>query len=126
MVVSTRSIHRKDRKSKIAKQSKAEAKILNFSIIIFDLFIRFIDMYRMPKTLARLLIEEISEFVDLSENPNKIPLHLEVLATLNFLGCGSFQKRVGRDAFASMSQSSISLAVTKICEIISTQLAPDM
>lgn len=89
------------------------------------LFKRFFDLYRMTKRLARQLIAEISKYdEDDYSHPEKIPLHLQVLATLHFLGCGSFQRRVGKDPFCTMSQSTISEAINKICWIVSNKLAP--
>lgn len=46
-------------------------------------------------------------YVDYPEDFRRIPLQLQVLATLNFFASGSHQRRVGMDAFAVMSQSSI-------------------
>lgn len=86
---------------------------------------RFFDLYRMPKQLARQLITEIQEYdEDDYSNPEKIPLDLQVLATLHFLGCGLFQRRVAKDAFCTLSQSTVSKAIDKICSIVSTKLAP--
>lgn len=82
----------------------------------------------MTKPLAVQLIQEISCHIDMEteySNPTQIQLHLQVLATLQFLGCGSFQRRVGRDGFCTMSQSCISVAIQKICFIIANKLAPD-
>lgn len=72
----------------------------------------------------RKLILEIEEHCAITDNHTKIPVTLEVLATLDFLGCGSFQRRVGRDAFCSMSQASISLAINKVCDVVVKHLSP--
>lgn len=69
------------------------------------------------------LIEDIKPHVLESDNEIKIPLHLEVLASLNFYASGSHQRRVGTDAFAIMSQSKVSYSICKISEIITNKLA---
>lgn len=85
----------------------------------------FYDMYRMSKPIARQLIAEIAEHdTEVYDHPEKVPLHLQVLATLHFLGSRSFQKRVGKDAFCIMSQSCLSNIIGKICFILSRKLAP--
>lgn len=68
----------------------------------------------------------IEVFADDGSNDDdgvKIPLYLQVLASLNFYGSGSHQRRVGMDAFAIMSQSKVSDSITKISKIIGCDLA---
>lgn len=52
-----------------------------------------------------------------------IPLHLRVLVTLNFYASGSYQRRVGMDAFDMMSQSAVSKSITEISKILADNLS---
>lgn len=54
----------------------------------YSLVNSFIKQYRLPQILAQRLIQEIRPFV---LNDGQIPLHLQVLTTLNFYASGSYQ-----------------------------------
>jgi hypothetical protein len=45
----------------------------------------------------------------------------QVLVTLNFLACGSYQRRVD-DFLTAMCQTKVSQAIHEVCPIISNQL----
>lgn len=75
----------------------------------------------MPPVLVQKLISELSPFIS-EDNNKKIPLHLRVLASLNFFAGGSYQRRVGMDAFAMMSQTMISKSVNEISRAITNHL----
>lgn len=91
-------------------------------VLIKTGFSSFIDNYRLPKSIVHQLIEDIKFFVPDTANTLSIPLHLQVLASLNFYASGSHQLRVGLDAFARMSQSKISTSLARISDVIATKL----
>ncbi|GAB0090034.1 Harbinger transposase-derived nuclease [Sergentomyia squamirostris] len=84
----------------------------------------FMYYYRLPPTLAMNFIAEIEEFIMDSPDLRRIPLHIQVLCVLSFLTSGSYQLRVGMEAFNQISQTMISAFVKKICKIIVTNLSP--
>lgn len=81
------------------------------------------EIYRMPPYLVQKLISEISPFVA-DDNEIAVPLHLRVLASLNFYASGSYQRRVGMDAFVMLSQTTVSKCVTQISKVITNELGP--
>lgn len=94
----------------------------SFTLVYFIyLFISFMERYRMPPVLVQKLIGELSPFLPDDSDIN-IPLHLRVLATLNFFARGCYQRRVGMDAFGMMSQTMISKSVEEISKAITNHL----
>lgn len=86
-------------------------------------YFSFIERYRIPPFLVQKLIGEISPYVE-DDVENGIPLHLRLLAALNFYASGCYQRKVGTDAFAMMSQSVVSKCITEISRVITEKLAP--
>lgn len=68
------------------------------------------------------MIQEISPYVK-SDTDDGIPLHLRVLASLNFYATGSYQRTVGMDAFDMMSQSAVSKSITEISSVLAKDLS---
>lgn len=88
---------------------------------------RFREMYRLPRFVALDFLEQLEYCMDMkTENlcPD-IPLNLQFCATLNFLASGSYQRRVGSDAFASISQSCVSRSIKSITRVIATKMMDD-
>ncbi|KAJ6639786.1 putative nuclease HARBI1 [Pseudolycoriella hygida] len=86
---------------------------------------RFIERYRIPPVLTIKLVDEMSVFIP-GDHYLGIPLHLRVLAALSFYASGCYQRRVGMDAYCTMSQTAISKWKRKkeISTIITKHLAP--
>ncbi|CAG9862689.1 unnamed protein product, partial [Phyllotreta striolata] len=87
----------------------------------FDLTDRhFKQIFRLDKDSVNYLINSL--------RPNArvrnmgIPFEVKMFATLNFLATGSYQNVVGCNAWISLSQSSISRAISHICELIVQEL----
>lgn len=68
----------------------------------------FIDLYRIPKHLVFNIINEIEDFIYVSNYRNGIPIHQKVLCALRFYANGSYQRSVGEEALIAMSQTCIS------------------
>lgn len=83
-------------------------------------------MYRMPRCLALDFLDLLTNCMDMGDNlcPD-IPINLQFCATLNFLASGSYQRRVGSDAFASISQSCVSRIIKSITRVIATKMMDD-
>lgn len=82
----------------------------------------FRTIYRYPPQLAIQFIEELREEIDI-ECIKEVPLHLQFLATLNFYASGSYQRRVGMDAFTCLSQTVISRCISHISYIIGNKMS---
>lgn len=82
---------------------------------------RFREMYRLPRALAIDFYNQLEGVAD-NEMPD-IPLYIQFCAVLNFYGSGSYQRRIGSDAFCSLSQTSVSNAITSISRNISERLS---
>ncbi|XP_055850483.1 putative nuclease HARBI1, partial [Episyrphus balteatus] len=74
----------------------------------------FIQIYRFPKHLCRVLIDEIIPFLESSSRIHALPAHTKVLCTLRFFAQGSFQRAVGQDYLSSLSQTSVSRCITEV------------
>ncbi|KAB0805455.1 hypothetical protein PPYR_02425 [Photinus pyralis] len=74
----------------------------------------FKGIYRLSRQLTRDLMTDLSPFLQDNERVLGIPKHLKILATLNFLAQGSYQKAVGQDFFCPMSQKSVSRCVEEV------------
>lgn len=70
----------------------------------------------MPQHLAILLIDELQLKMEIVDLASSIPFSLQCIAALNFYGSGSYQRRVGMDSLASISQTSRSRIVNKISQ----------
>lgn len=82
----------------------------------------FIERYRLPPVLVQKLIGELSPYVK-DDKENTIPLHLRVLTALSYYGGACYQRRVGMDAFAMMSQSMVSKNIHEISRAITNHLS---
>lgn len=58
----------------------------------------------------------------MEENLPEVPLSIQLCSALNFYASGSYQRRVGQDAFASISQTCVSKCITSISKAIATKL----
>ncbi|KAG5889704.1 hypothetical protein JTB14_029734 [Gonioctena quinquepunctata] len=85
---------------------------------------KFTKLFRLNKMAAFDLIEELREFVDERTREDTVPFHLQVFASLQFFGHGSYQTIVGEDMNLGMSQPTISRAIKKVSILISTFLLP--
>lgn len=82
------------------------------SICIIEYFNRF------PRHAVRLLIDELQDLLPHPTRRDAIPAHLQVLACLNFLSGGSYQRKVGGDFLACMSQTSVSRCIRVVVEAL--------
>lgn len=85
---------------------------------------QFKKNFRFTKDLAILIIERLEPHLR-ELRANGISRYLKVLATLNFLGHGTYQNGVGMSSVTAMSQTSVSRAITNVCRIISEELMPE-
>lgn len=70
----------------------------------------------MYRPMAERLIHMIQQ--RLTDHPDGVPPHLQVLAVLRFLGDGSYQKAIGQDLNHPMSQSTFSKFLHKVIPAI--------
>ncbi|XP_018406199.1 PREDICTED: uncharacterized protein LOC108782420 [Cyphomyrmex costatus] len=69
---------------------------------------QFLQLYRLSKECALDLCNNLRPYMPQEQRSTAIPLELKVLATLNFIASGSYQRRVGQDFLSCMSQASMS------------------
>lgn len=89
---------------------------------LFRVFIRFREMYRLPRSLA---VEFLNLLTDHMEEDNlcpDVPLTVQFCSVLNFYATGSYQRRVGSDGFAFISQTLVSRCVKSISFVIATKM----
>ncbi|KAG4073525.1 hypothetical protein HA402_000749 [Bradysia odoriphaga] len=78
-------------------------------------------MYRLPRSLAVDFLKIIDARMD--GNPcSDVPKTIQFCSVLNFYASGSYQRRVGSDAFACMSQTLVSRCVRAYSFVIATEL----
>lgn len=82
-------------------------------------------MYRFPRCLAMDFLDLLKCHL-IENNPcPEIPLTVQFCCALNFYASGSYQRRIGADGFAMVSQSVVSRCVRSISTIIATKLIDD-
>lgn len=76
----------------------------------------FKQMFHLDKVSIHYLLNSLRPHV--WENNLGIPFEVKVFATLNFLATGSYQNVIGCNTWIAISQSSISRAISQVCELI--------
>ncbi|KAJ6639723.1 putative nuclease HARBI1, partial [Pseudolycoriella hygida] len=82
---------------------------------------RFREMYRLPRSLALDFLNLVEDYMDGDPCP-EIPKTIQFCAVLKFYASGTYQRRVGSDAFACMSQTLVSHCVRAYSFIIATKV----
>lgn len=78
----------------------------------------------MPHHIALTLMNQLKYKMGVEDTTQKVPFHLKFISALNFYGSGSYQRRVGMDAMASISQSSISRIINEVSKAIVEHIMP--
>lgn len=78
-------------------------------------------MYRMPRSLAFDFLELLNSHMDRNACPD-VPLTTQFCSVLNFYASGSYQRRVGSDAYAMLSQTLVSRCVRYFSFVIATKI----
>lgn len=89
------------------------------------LFSRFREMYRLPRSLALDFLHRLSDHIGDDNLCPDVPLTVQFCAALNFYASGSYQRRVGADGFAFVSQTVVSRCVQYISFIIATKMVEE-
>lgn len=82
---------------------------------------RFREMYRLPRCLALDFLDLINTRMGGDPCPD-VPKTVQFCSVLNFYASGSYQRRVGADALAMISQSLVSRCVRAYSYTIATKL----
>lgn len=82
-------------------------------------------MYRFPRCLALDFLDLLQVHMTEINACPEIPLTVQFCSTLNFYASGSYQRRVGVDGFAMISQSVVSRCVRSISLAIATKMMDD-
>lgn len=82
-------------------------------------------MYRFPRCLALDFLDLLKDHIIENNCCPEIPLTVQFCCALNFYASGSYQRRIGADGFAMVSQSVVARCVTSISTIIATKLMDD-
>lgn len=82
-------------------------------------------MYRMPRRLAADFLNLLAPHIESDNSCPDVPLSIQFCCALNFYASGSYQRRVGADAFACLSQTLVSRCVRSISCAIATKMMAD-
>ncbi|KAG4072195.1 hypothetical protein HA402_014424 [Bradysia odoriphaga] len=82
---------------------------------------RFREMYRLPRCLALDFLKLLDSHMDHNVCPD-VPLTIQFGSVLNFYASGSYQRRVGSDAYAMISQTLVSRCVRYFSWVITTKV----
>ncbi|KAK3916591.1 Putative nuclease [Frankliniella fusca] len=74
----------------------------------------FVRLYRMPQDSFVQLCNIIRPHMPQHTSPHQTPLIRKVLVTLSFLGCGTYQRMIGRSIDCSLSQTSVSRYIKEV------------
>lgn len=78
-------------------------------------------MYRFPRSLALDFLHRLSNSMGANNLCPEVPLTIQFCSGLNFYASGTYQLRVGFDAFAFLSQTLVSRCV-QLSYIFATKL----
>ncbi|XP_026279679.1 putative nuclease HARBI1 [Frankliniella occidentalis] len=78
----------------------------------------FCQYYRLPKVLARELIDSLEPYMHQPQRASAIPVYLKVLCALHFFANGNFQKPNERNYDLAMSQPSVSRAIDEVVNVM--------
>lgn len=78
-------------------------------------------MYRLPRCLAVEFLDLINANMEGNPCPG-VPMTIQFCSVLNFYASGSYQRRVGSDAFAIISQTLVSRCVRAYSYVITTKI----
>lgn len=79
-------------------------------------------MYRLPRSLALDFLDLLSGYMNGENLCPDIPMTIQFCSVLNFYASGSYQRRVGADGFACISQTVVSRCVQSISFVIATKM----
>lgn len=79
-------------------------------------------MYRLPRSLALDFLKLLSGYMGDDNLCPEVPLTIQFCSALNFYASGSYQRRVGADGFAFVSQSVVSRCIQSISYVIATKM----
>lgn len=79
-------------------------------------------MYRMPRYLAMEFLDSISGYMQGENTCPEIPLTVQFCSVLNFFASGSYQRRVGSDGYAMLSQTVVSRCIRSFSYVIATKM----
>lgn len=82
-------------------------------------------MYRLPRSLAVDFLHLLSDHMGSDNVCPDVPLSVQFCSVLNFYASGSYQRRVGADGFACISQTIVSRCVQSISFVIATKMIDD-
>lgn len=80
--------------------------------------LRFKDLFRLNKDMARYILNGILPLLALENNPVAIPIQCKFFGALHFYATGSYQRMIGRSHDISMSQQSLSRAIKAVTNAI--------
>lgn len=79
-------------------------------------------MYRLPRCVALDFLDRLDGYMIHENRCPEIPLTIQFCSLLNFLASGSYQRRVGSDCFASISQTCVSRSIRSITRVMATKM----
>nr|CAI5857343.1 unnamed protein product [Callosobruchus analis] len=74
------------------------------------------------KEATRFLIETLVPHMEEGVRATAIPMHLQILCALNFLGHGCYQFVTGTTCHFPMSQPCVSRCISKVCDVVNNRM----
>lgn len=79
---------------------------------------QFIDLFRFPKHLCLEFLGKIQHLFYKNERQSAISITTRLLCALRYFATGNYQRAVGQDFMACMSQTSVHRCIHEVAEIL--------
>ena len=79
---------------------------------------QFLDLYRFPKHLCLEFLNKINHYFNINERQSAISVPTRFLCALRYFATGNYQRAVGQDFMACMSQTSVHRCFHEVAEIL--------
>lgn len=83
---------------------------------------RFMELYRLNRTSATILLNELKPFMAEGVRKTFIPQPIRMCAALHFFATGSFHRDIGQDFVVSISRSVVCRSVQEVAGILESKL----
>lgn len=87
-------------------------------------YYRFKKNFRLSKNAFKYVLEELNKNLPPVTKSSSLTPEFKLGACLRFLAEGGYQNGVGQDCFVGMAQSTVSVVITEVIEILEKVLCP--
>lgn len=79
---------------------------------------QFLELYRFPKHLCLDFLDKIKHRLFINERQSALSIPTRFLCALRFFATGSYQRTVGQDFMACMSQTSVHRCIYEVADVL--------